>query len=124
MFEKCPCGVGASYLACCAPLHLGQRAAETPEQLMRSRYSAFARGDAAYLLRTWAPETRPVDLGDLGRREWTGLDIHEHGLDGPDDGFVRFTARYRQGDRKSALRERSRFRREAGAWVYVDGDAH
>ena len=47
MFEKCPCGAGASYLTCCAPLHLGQRAAASPEQLMRSRYSAFARRDAA-----------------------------------------------------------------------------
>lgn len=121
MFEKCPCGVGASYLTCCAPLHLGQRAAATPEALMRARYSAFAKGDAAYLLRTWAPETRPTALGDLWDRAWIGLTIEEHGLDGPDAAFVRFTARYRIGGRKGALRERSRFRREDGAWLYVDG---
>lgn len=121
MFEKCPCGVGASYLGCCAPLHLGQREAETPEQLMRARYSAFVRGDAAYLMRSWAPETRPPALGDLNDREWLGLAIEGDGLDAPDQGWVRFTARYRAGGKKGALRETSRFRREGGRWLYVEG---
>ena len=123
MFEKCPCGVGASYLQCCAPLHLGQRPARSPEELMRSRYSAFVKQDAAYLLRSWALETRPAGLGDLGGREWLGLTIEEHGLDGPDAGFVRFTARWREPGGKGALRERSRFRREGEGWVYVSGEA-
>ena len=29
---------------------------------MRSRFSAFARGDAGYLLRSWHPSTRPTSL--------------------------------------------------------------
>lgn len=121
MFEKCPCGAGASYLVCCAPLHLGQRAAETPEQLMRSRYSAFVRGDAAYLLRSWAPETRPAALGDLGGRRWLGLTVEASGYEGADRGWVRFAARFTEGGREGALRETSRFRREDGRWLYVDG---
>ena len=122
MFEECPCGVGGSYLQCCAPLHLGQRLAQTPEELMRSRYSAFAKGDAAYLLKSWAPETRPLGLGDLGGREWIGLTIEVHGLEGADEGFVRFVARYRENGKESLMRERSRFRREGAAWLYVDGE--
>lgn len=121
MFEPCPCGVGATYVSCCAPLHLGRRRAETPEELMRARYSAFARRDAAFLRSSWAPETRPAVLGDLAGRAWLGLTVEAHGLDGPDAGFVQFTARYREGGRERALKERSRFRREGGVWLYVDG---
>ena len=121
MFEKCPCGVGASYLSCCAPLHLGQRLAETPEQLMRSRYSAFARRDAAYLLKTWSPRTRPASLDDLGGREWLGLSIDDAPPPQGDAGQVRFTARFREGGRTGELRETSRFERVGGAWLYLDG---
>lgn len=121
MFEQCPCGAGASYLACCAPLHLGRREADTPEELMRSRYCAFAKRDATHLRRTWAPETRPLSLGDLGDRDWTRLTIEAHGLDAPDRGFVRFTARFREGGRDGALRELSRFERRDGRWLYVGG---
>jgi len=87
---------------------------------MRSRYSAFVRCDAAYLLRTWHPRTRPPGVEfDPGMR-WTGLEIVES-RDGSafhSAGTVTFEARYRGG----VLRERSRFERVGGAWVYVDGD--
>ena len=50
------------------PLHEGTARAATAEQLMRSRYSAFAVGDAGYLLDTWHPGTRPRSLDlDPGR---------------------------------------------------------
>lgn len=55
----CPCGLPAAYDDCCGRLHRGQAPATTAEQLMRSRYSAFAVGDEAYLLRSWHPTTRP-----------------------------------------------------------------
>ncbi|WP_410106547.1 YchJ family protein, partial [Sutterella wadsworthensis] len=58
----CPCGSGRRFADCCG-LYLsgGSQAlgAPTPEALMRSRYSAYACGDDAYVLATWAPETRP-----------------------------------------------------------------
>ena len=47
----CPCGLGDDYDACCGRLHAGAPA-PTAEALMRARYSAFAVGDAGYLLRT------------------------------------------------------------------------
>ena len=52
--KLCPCGTGQSYVDCCGALHSGARTAATAEQLMRSRYSAFAVSDEDYLLRTWA----------------------------------------------------------------------
>lgn len=121
MFEPCPCGSGASYLNCCGRLHQGQGEAETPEALMRSRYSAFAKRDAAYLMKTWSRETRPSWFPLPEDQEWTGLVIEgaEEGADGA--GTVRFSARWRRGPKTGVVRETSRFRREDGAWRYVDG---
>jgi SEC-C motif-containing protein len=85
---------------------------------MRSRYAAYARGEMGYVFRTWHPRTRP-DMGELDHRQgadataWTGLTIHGSGED-----WVDFTAAYDGGE----LRERSRFERRRGRWVYVDGD--
>ena len=49
--SPCPCG-GGLYIHCCAPLHRYDRRAATAEQLMRSRYSAFVRGEVDYLMAT------------------------------------------------------------------------
>jgi SEC-C motif-containing protein len=54
----CPCGSGDAFARCCGPLLAGEPA-PSAERLMRSRYTAFARGDAAHLARTWHPRTRP-----------------------------------------------------------------
>ena len=59
--RACPCGLGDDYDSCCGRLHAGAPA-PTAESLMRSRYSAFAVGDAGYLLRTWHPSGRPQAL--------------------------------------------------------------
>jgi len=91
---------------------------------MRSRYTAFALRDAAYLHRTWHPSTRPraIDLDD--DLEWRRLVIVGKAAGGPFDreGVVEFEAFWRQGDQRGSLRERSRFVREDRRWLYVDGD--
>jgi SEC-C motif-containing protein len=90
---------------------------------MRSRYSAFAVGDAGYLLATWHPSTRPAALDlDPGIR-WLRLDILGRTGGGMLDsvGTVEFTARYRMGPgRAGEQHERSRFVREGGRWFYLD----
>src|SRR5690625_64062 len=48
---KCPCHSGKEYAACCAPYHQGELP-PTPATLMRSRYSAYALGNAAYIIET------------------------------------------------------------------------
>lgn len=121
----CPCGLDAAYGACCGRFHAGTGAtAPTAELLMRSRYSAFVVGDAAYLLRTWAPETRPGTLDlDPGMR-WTGLEIlgTADGTAFHQRGTVTFAACYVHDGEPGTLTEHSRFTRHDGAWVYVDGD--
>ncbi|MEU9068116.1 YchJ family metal-binding protein [Streptomyces sp. NPDC048306] len=116
----CPCGRSEPYEKCCGCFHAGAAAAPTAEALMRSRYSAFVKGDAGYLLRTWHPRTRPARLDlDPGMR-WTALEILETagGSAFHATGTVTFRASYRGG----SLHERSRFERVDGAWVYVDGE--
>ena len=85
---------------------------------MRSRYSAFVRGDAAYLLASWHPSTRPARLDLDARVRWEGLEVlAAAGGVFDTDGTVEFKARHDRG----VLHERSRFRREDGRWYYVDG---
>jgi SEC-C motif-containing protein len=90
---------------------------------MRSRYSAFALGLEPYLRTTWSSATRPRDLElDDGMR-WRGLQIVDTARGGADDdeGIVEFRAAHRSPDGAGVLHERSRFARERGRWVYVDG---
>lgn len=88
---------------------------------MRSRYCAFSRGNAAYLQKSWAAETRPLTLTLDPAQRWTGLTIRRHDVTGPDTARVRFTATWRKGTQTGRLTEISRFRREGLGWVYVDG---
>ncbi|WP_108665700.1 YchJ family protein [Euzebya rosea] len=122
--RPCPCGSDDRYDACCGPLHLGARQAATAEQLMRSRYSAYATDDVDYLLRTWHPRTRPDRITPDPSLVWEGLAVTEVVDGGEDDitGIVAFTARYRTPDGAGELTERSRFDRRGTRWVYVDGD--
>ncbi|HTJ68680.1 MAG TPA: YchJ family metal-binding protein [Actinospica sp.] len=119
---SCPCGSGKAYAECCGPLHAGEGRASTAEQLMRSRFSAFAKGDAAYLLKSWHSSTRPARL-DLDRRtQWTRLEILNTSDGGPfhTSGTVEFRAYHRErGGAEESMRENSTFAREDGAWVYV-----
>ena len=115
--SACLCGGGA-WATCCGPLLAGERQAGTAEELMRSRYSAFVVGDGDYLWRTWHPATRPESVTAHGV-EWTGLTVLDvvDGAVGDQEGVVEFEAAHRDG----ALRERSRFARRGGRWMYVDG---
>lgn len=120
----CPCGSGLPYPECCRPLHRGEATAATAEALMRSRFSAFAVGDADYLLRSWHSSTRPARLRlDPGQR-WTRLEILGTDRGGLFDtaGTVAFRAHYREAGRPEALEEHSRFVRENGQWVYLDAE--
>jgi SEC-C motif-containing protein len=119
--SPCPCGLGRPYGDCCGPLHRGGTAA-TAEQLMRSRFSAFAVGDEPYLLRTWHPDTRPPRLGLDPAQRWTGLEVLRTTEGGPfhTEGTVEFRAHFSERGQQDVLHEHSRFVRVGGAWVYLD----
>lgn len=90
---------------------------------MRSRYSAFAVRDEAYLLRTWHPATRPPGVGFDPATRWTRLEIlgASGGSAFHDEGTVEFRAHYTERGRAGELHENSRFVRRDGAWTYLDG---
>lgn len=117
----CPCGLPAAYRDCCGRLHRGDGAAATAEQLMRSRFSAFAVGDEAYLLRTWHPRHRPPRVGFEPGLRWVRLEILETtgGSAIHTEGTVRFRAHYLDRGRPGHMEENSRFTRLEGRWVYV-----
>ncbi|GAA4574696.1 YchJ family metal-binding protein [Micromonospora coerulea] len=118
----CPCGSGLPYADCCRPVHRGEAAAATAEALMRSRFSAFAVGDADYLLRSWHSSTRPARLHLDPSLRWTRLEILGTDRGGllDSEGTVEFRAHYREAGRPGTLAEHSRFVREDARWVYLD----
>ena len=91
----------------------GREAGYSPVELMRSRYSAYALGDADYLWRTWHPRTRPDRVDPDPSTTWNRLEILEAG-----DDVVEFRAHQDRG----VHHERSRFERRAGRWFYLDGE--
>jgi SEC-C motif-containing protein len=119
--SPCPCGLGRSYGECCGRIHNGEVAASTAESLMRSRYSAFAVGDEAYLLRSWHPETRPARLDLEPAVRWTRLEILGKTGGGllHTEGTVEFRAHYSEHGHADFLLEDSRFVRNDGLWVYL-----
>jgi SEC-C motif-containing protein len=118
--RACPCGLGDDYGSCCGRLHAGAPA-RTAESLMRSRYSAFAVGDAGYLLRTWHPSGRPEALTLDPALQWTRLAVLEAERGGlfDADGTVRFRAVYVREGKRGVLAETSRFVRQDGLWTYL-----
>lgn len=91
---------------------------------MRSRFTAFALGDADYLFRTWHPRTRPADTQSDAEVVWTSLDILDtvDGGAGDTTGIVEFAAHFRENGRPGTMRERSSFAVRADRWFYVDGE--
>jgi len=119
---QCPCGLKSSFAECCKPYLDGAKEAETPETLMRSRYTAFAQGDFAYLKKTWHPDTVP-ELGGDEPSNWISLEIVETSLDEEGlEGEVEFVAKLIVGDRLEVLHEVSEFDRIDGRWVYHSGE--
>ncbi|QCX29064.1 zinc chelation protein SecC [Nocardioides jishulii] len=129
MQPECPCGGSdaerATYDACCGRFHRGSERPATAEELMRSRYSAFALGLDDWVFTTWHPRTRPDDVRSDPTTTWTGLEILDTADGGPGDetGEVEFVATWRTAEgQEGRMHERSRFARRAGRWLYVDGD--
>jgi SEC-C motif-containing protein len=88
---------------------------------MRSRFSAFAVGDDAYLRRTWHPATRPRRVRLDPRQRWSRLEVLARTGGGllDTDGTVEFRAHYTVRGEPGVLHEHSRFARHAGRWVYL-----
>ncbi len=124
----CPCGQKAdnqplTYQTCCQPYHLGELP-QIPEQLMRSRYSAFVLKLHDYLIATHHPQylnglTKTI-LDQDNRTHWLGLNVNQTQICG-NKGTVEFHAWY-DNDGLDAIHEVSRFIKEDGRWFYTTGE--
>lgn len=127
----CPCGSRAPYAACCGRYLDGDVEAESPERLMRTRYAAYAVGDADYLIRTTDPageawEEDEVEWRDsislFARRcDFRGVTIRASDV-GDDEATVEFFARLMRGRIDTSFAELSHFIRRDGRWLYTRGE--
>lgn len=128
--EPCLCGSGSTYRACCRPYHHGGEPPD-PERLVRSRFSAFALGEGAYLVRTLHPaaDARAArEEDDLARElsrahrsaRYRALIVHDVEVTGT-RARVLFTARVFERGRDRSFVELSRFERTSEGWRYLDG---
>ena len=119
----CPCGKPLQLAQCCGRYLGTDTPAPDAESLMRSRYTAFVRLDRHYLLATWHPQHRPIDLQLDPTTKWLGLDVRSRKLTDPSHAEVEFVARCREpGGKAVRLHERSRFVKDNGRWLYFDGE--
>jgi SEC-C motif-containing protein len=129
---SCPCGKGPTLEACCGPI-LDGAPAQTAEDLMRSRYTAYTTGHIDHVVATHDPDTRDTVDRDASaawskQSTWLGLEVLATEAGGPDDtgGVVEFVARFSLAGRVQQHHERSRFaKKDEGAgprWFYIDGD--
>lgn len=121
----CPCGNSPNYQSCCNPYLERGKLPPTAEVLMRSRYSAFALGNASYIRRSWHPDTVPKELDIETSATWCGMEIlaTKGGEENDDKGIVEFKAHYISHGKSFTLHEISRFTKERGRWYYVDSNS-
>lgn len=120
--SNCFCGAAETYANCCEPLHRGLRFANSPEHLMRSRYSAYATQNYGYILATYTDaERQKLSIEELSqsdlKTQWAHLTIvasngHQ----------VEFKAFYQVGQDYYVLHELSDFVLENQQWRYSHGE--
>ncbi len=124
----CPCGSGLAYTDCCEPIITGARHAETPEALMRARYTAYTKVETDFLFHSLHPDHR-ADHDEEGVRawasgsEWHSLEIVECEDGGADDdtGRVQFACEYTYEGKRRRHHEDAEFERQDGKWYFVNG---
>lgn len=123
---RCLCGTDVDYSACCGSFHLGKQIPQTPEELMRSRYSAYVLANIAYIKKTMRGKPL-IGFNELEVKSWSksvkwlGLKIITIRNESPDCGFVEFIARFIQDSKQQSIHEISEFHRIDEQWYYVDG---
>ncbi|MFH0710367.1 MAG: YchJ family metal-binding protein [Pseudomonadota bacterium] len=122
---QCPCHSGEKYKKCCQPYHKGIFPSNALK-LMRSRYSAYSLSLADYILKTTHPNNPDYTdetalwkeniLDFCDNTQFLGLKINEF-IDGETVAYVTFDAILDSG----SLKEKSRFLKEDGRWLYEGG---
>jgi SEC-C motif-containing protein len=111
------------------PIIRGEKKAETAEELMRARYSAYALGEVDFILKTHTSDAgKDVDRKSTEawskHSKWQGLEIVSTEGGGPKDetGVVEFVARYKVKNVGIEHRERAKFEKHGGKWLFAEGE--
>ena len=120
LLHDCPCGSGQTFQECCGKYINYTHYPETPELLMRSRYSAYVIKDEEYLLKSWYESTRPKSLDlENDTTQWGKLKIIS--ASGNMVHFVAFFSNNINGKESYYfLSEKSEFIKN-GHWFYLEG---
>ena len=124
--QNCPCGSSEKYSHCCGPYLERLKAPATPEQLMRSRYTAFIKADTEYLVNTM--QGKPLQAFDVKATKtwaesvtWLGLTVVKAPSPEKDIATVEFIARFKENGTECRIHELSTFQKIKGRWFYVEG---
>ena len=119
---ECRCCSEKTYDLCCEPFHNQTKIPQNPEELMRSRFSAYALNLIDYLIETTHPDVRnnysKNEIDSWSKENtWLKLIIVKSW-----DNFVHFKAYYqdRNGDFYEH-EELSAFEKIGNRWFYLDG---
>ena len=122
MENLCPCCSGKLYEECCELFHSKKEFPKTAEELMRSRYAAFAIPNGDFLWETTLPNKRKfhhkTELENWGKENtWTKLEIIQSS-----EKEVEFKAYFTDKFGKENIHhERSTFKKVDKKWYYVSG---
>lgn len=129
---RCYCGLEKSFDECCGAILSGKKSAKTPEELMRSRYSAYVSANAEYLVKSTIKENRytddiPLILEFCKNVVWLKLEVlhvkYSVGTEEKEDsGVVEFRAFYLENGEIVILHEKSDFVKNNGLWEYDKGE--
>ena len=130
--SNCHCGSKKQYKDCCGLYLVKQELPSAPEQLMRSRYSAYVEKNLDYIKKTMQDpalskfiNTERANMAFAkDNLEWLGLTVVKSYYDSKnnDIGYVEFIAKYKSNSVENVIHELSKFYRKDGRWYYVDGE--
>lgn len=128
----CNCGSTEKFENCCEPFITGKAWPKTAEELMRSRYTAFAKSEVQYIQKTvTGPAAKEFNLRETEnwskRSTWLGLQIlkTEKGQESDSTGTVEFVAKYKNENRIHEHHEVAQFKKDSqGHWKFHDGESH
>lgn len=125
---QCPCGSARDLAECCQPLITGARPADTAEELMRARYTAYTLVATDFLRESLHPDHRAAHDAEgvrswAAESQWHGLEIIAVEGGGPADqeGTIEFACEFTHAEERRRHHERARFARQEGCWYFVDG---
>ncbi len=118
----CPCGSTLLFNTCCKLFITQKQVPCTAEQLMRSRFSAYATKEGQYIFDTYSATAQlklSVPEIQVWADEclWLALVVHNS-----TESMVEFSAYYLVDNTLYELREKSNFTLEQERWCYIDGD--